>query len=86
MQEGGPAVGPGPHVFGEEGARRGEVVAFDREAGLGTVRDRAGREYLFHCTEMADGSRDAVPGEGVVFEVGPGRLGLWEARRLVRSG
>ncbi|HET9060467.1 MAG TPA: hypothetical protein VFN61_11140, partial [Acidimicrobiales bacterium] len=73
---------PGPHRFGYAGQRWGEVVAFDKDAGLGTVRETAGREYTFHCTEVADGSRRAEVGSQVAFRVGPGRLGRWEGRQV----
>ena len=50
-----------------------------RDVGLGTVRDEDGREWPFHCTQIADGSRTIDVGAPVVFEVGPGAPGRWEA-------
>jgi cold shock CspA family protein len=63
--------------------RRGEVVAFDDERGLGTVIDAdTGNTYPFHCIEIADGSRSIDTGAPVAFEV-VHKLGRPEARRLV---
>jgi len=64
--------------------RLGEVVAFDAECGLGTVRDAGGAELPFHCTQIADGSRTIAAGTPVVFVVAPGPLGRWEAASLVK--
>lgn len=63
-------------------AHRGRVDSFDKDVGLGEVRGGDGRSYPFHCTEVADGSRDIAVGAEVTFAVAPGHLGLWEARRL----
>jgi cold shock CspA family protein len=59
--------------------RRGSVEAFDEAVGLGTVRDDDGRDYPFHCTQIADGSRTIAAGTRVEFDVVPGHLGHWEA-------
>jgi cold shock CspA family protein len=61
---------------------RGEVGRFDSGAGLGEVVAKGGAVYPFHCTEIADGSRDIAPGTKVTFEVAPGHLGAWEARAV----
>ena len=58
------------------------VVRFDREVGLGSVRDGRGCEYRFHCTQIADGSRDIAVGATVEFVVLAGRHGRWEAGAL----
>jgi hypothetical protein len=55
------------------------VVAFDARRGLGEVEDQEGRRYPFHCTRIADGSRDIPVGVKVEFAVAPGHLGRWEA-------
>lgn len=60
----------------------GEVVEFDEARGYGTVRADSGDEHVFHCTQIADGSRSIAVGTRVWFEVVPGRLGRWEAARL----
>jgi CspA family cold shock protein len=62
--------------------RRGVVADFDAAVGLGTVRDDAGRPYPFHCTQIADGSRDIATGTPVEFELTAGYLGRWEASRI----
>lgn len=61
---------------------KGKVETFDHEAGLGELRAEGGRAYPFHCTEIADGSRDIAPGTAVTFLVAPGHLGAWEARAV----
>ena len=46
--------------------RFGRVLSYDSDAGLGTVRadgpdaegDAAGEGWTFHCTAIADGSRE----------------------------
>jgi cold shock CspA family protein len=59
--------------------RLGRVSAFDEPRGLGSVTDRAGAEYPFHCTAIADGSRTIEVGTEVAFRVAPGHLGRMEA-------
>lgn len=63
----------------------GEVVAFDAHVGLGTVRSAAGDEYMFHCVEIADGSRDIPVGAAVTFRLMT-KLGRPEAASLTRPG
>ncbi len=61
-------------------ARSGTVVAFDERRGLGEVLDAgSGERFNFHCTRIAGGGRRIAVGAAVVFEVGPGRPGCWEA-------
>jgi cold shock CspA family protein len=73
-----PAAGPmsrrRPHV--------GVVESFDGGRGLGTVVTTDGRRLPFHCTAIADGTRQIDEGAEVVFEVAPGALGRLEARGL----
>jgi CspA family cold shock protein len=57
---------------------RGEVVAFDRQVGLGEVRADDGASFPFHCIEIADGSRDIEVGAAVQFTL-LGKLGRYEA-------
>ncbi len=57
----------------------GVVSEFDEPVGLGTLRSAAGEEYPFHCTAIADGSRDIPLGTEVSFRLAPSRLGLYEA-------
>jgi hypothetical protein len=40
----------------------GTVAAFDSQRGLGEIRDPDGRAYPFHCTKIADGSREIPVG------------------------
>ena len=56
----------------------GVVVAFDAAAGLGSVADSGGAAYLFHCVEIADGSRNIDVGTEVSFRPLP-KLGAVEA-------
>jgi cold shock CspA family protein len=46
-------------------AERGRVVDFDEHVGLGHVRTEDGRELLFHCVEIADGTRTIPVGQEV---------------------
>ncbi|HVX16899.1 MAG TPA: cold shock domain-containing protein [Acidimicrobiales bacterium] len=63
-------------------SRRGEVTAFDGHAGRGTVTDRDGLDWFFHCTRIADGSRVINLGALVAFDVVAGNLGEWEAANV----
>jgi cold shock CspA family protein len=56
----------------------GTVTAFDPAKGLGTVADADGREYLFHCIEIADGTRTIEVGCAVRFHPLP-RFGRIQA-------
>ncbi len=47
----------------------GTVIEFDAHVGLGRVRADDGVEYVFHCAEIADGSRDIAVGARVSFRV-----------------
>lgn len=57
----------------------GTVESFDPEVGLGFVADNDGARHRFHCTAIADGTRTIEVGRTVVFVVGPGGAGSWEA-------
>lgn len=62
------------------GDRRGVVTSFDDYAGLGALVDSTdGREYPFHCTAIADGSRTTTVGREVSFRVVARHGGRWEA-------
>jgi cold shock CspA family protein len=56
----------------------GVVVAFDAAAGLGSVAGSDGATYLFHCVEIADGSRAIDVGTEVSFR-SLAKLGAVEA-------
>jgi cold shock CspA family protein len=61
------------------------VGRFDAAAGLGHVVDEAdGTLYLFHCTQIADGSRHIDEETAVDFVVAAGHRGAWEAQALER--
>lgn len=57
----------------------GKVVAFDSKRGLGEIQGEDARPYPFHCTKIADGTREIPVGVAVEFNVAPGPLGRWEA-------
>jgi cold shock CspA family protein len=59
----------------------GNVIAFDEHVGLGEVRSEDGKVYLFHCVEIADGSRTIEVGAPVEFDLLL-KLGRFEASRL----
>ncbi|MGH9125711.1 MAG: cold shock domain-containing protein [Acidimicrobiales bacterium] len=65
---------------------RGVITAFDAEAGLGSVRADGGQLYPFHCTQIADGSRQIDEAAKVEFEVVAGHGGQWEAAALRPCG
>lgn len=64
------------------GDQTGTVTTFDDPAGFGTVTADEGVEHFFHCTAIADGSRQIDVGARVRFTVVPGRQGRWEATDL----
>ncbi len=61
----------------------GTVVEFDEQRGLGRVRSDDGRELVFHCTQLADGSRTVAVDTPVAFTVVAAHHGRWEAAELV---
>jgi hypothetical protein len=61
------------------GDQHGRVVGFDPRRGLGTVETPDGTRYPFHCTRIADRSRDVAVDTDVTFRVVPGHQGAWEA-------
>ena len=48
--------------------RAGVVAEFDVERGLGTIESDDGDRHLFHCIEIADGSREIAVGAEVRFD------------------
>lgn len=70
------AAGPGA-------VATGTVTAFDADRGLGTVTTAGGVALPFHCTAIADGSRQIEVGAAVAFTTAAGHLGRLEARELV---
>lgn len=69
---------------GQTETRTGTVVEFDEPVGLGVVSEPDGTRHPFHCTAIADGSRDIAVGTPVTFRLTPGRGGRHEATDLVR--
>jgi CspA family cold shock protein len=68
----------------ERGARRrGKVSAFDEAVGLGTITTVTGDEHLFHCIEIANGSRTIDVGTEVSFDL-LAKFGRWEAANVRR--
>ena len=61
----------------------GEVETYDFDRGLGSVRSSDGREWVWHCTAIAQGTRHIGVGQRVAFGVGSAGPGLWEARDVV---
>ncbi len=59
----------------------GRVIDFDEQVGLGHVEDAAGVVRLFHCVEIADGSRTIDVGADVDFDVMV-KFGAEEASQL----
>lgn len=56
----------------------GTVASFDDHRGLGVVVDRDGREWPFHCTAIAGGTRTIEVGVPVAFVKVAGNLGeMW---------
>jgi cold shock CspA family protein len=73
---------------GPRAPRVGVVSEFDEARGLGVVREIDGTTFAFHCTALADGTRDVEVGTLVVFSVAPGHGGRYEARAVttLRAG
>ena len=61
--------------------RRGTVRGFDEAVGLGSITGIDGREYPFHCIEIADGTRRIAVGAEVTF-VRLAKLGRYEAAEI----
>ena len=59
--------------------RKGTVAEFDAVRGIGVIEGDDGGRLAFHCTQIADGTRDIPVGVKVSYEVVPGSLGAWEA-------
>ncbi len=61
--------------------RRGLVEEFDAERGLGTIIAEDGSLHMFHCIEIADGTRSIEPGTSVRFDL-LAKFGRYEAARI----
>lgn len=51
----------------------GRVTAFDEAVGLGEVTSDSGETYLFHCTQIVDGTRSIAIDTEVTFTITPNR-------------
>lgn len=67
---------------------RGSVEAFDAAGGWGEIRVGGEEADLvpFHCTAIADGTRNIVVGVEVAFHIVAGRAGRWEAAEITLVG
>ena len=61
------------------GEASGTVASFQKDRGLGEIVTADGATYPFHCTAIADGSRDIEVGKQVNFSIAAGHLGRLEA-------
>ena len=61
------------------GPGAGTVTEFDSRAGLGVITAEDGATYPFHCTQIADGSREIEVGRSVTFSIAAGHQGRFEA-------
>ncbi len=60
---------------------RGRIVEFDIERGLGIIESEVGEQVIFHCTQIADGSRVIAAGAAVTYEL-LAKLGRYEATAI----
>lgn len=70
-----------PPIIVDHGLR-GVVESFDAPGGWGVITSDSGDEIAFHCTAIADGSREIAVGALVRFDLGAGRMGRWEATAI----
>ena len=64
---------------------RGTVIEFNEYVGLGEVEGGTGARYLFHCVEIADGTRTIEIGTEVDFDL-LRKFGRDEAAKLRPAG
>jgi cold shock CspA family protein len=66
--------------FSLDGLFFGTVTAYDNARGTGTAALEGTEEtYAFHCTAIADGSREIQPATRIAFLLRAGQLGRLEA-------
>lgn len=68
-----------------EAMASGTVVEFDARRGLGAVERADGARFMFHCTQIADGTRTVPVGAAVTYRIVPGALGRWEAGEIAQT-
>lgn len=59
----------------------GTVTAFDAASGLGSISSADAGDHLFHCIEIADGTRQIAVGAQVSFDL-LAKLGRYEAANI----
>ncbi|MEM7143177.1 MAG: cold shock domain-containing protein [Actinomycetota bacterium] len=67
------------------GRQAGRVVSYHSSAGYGAVvidGDADETEWFFHCTAIADGTREIAEGAAVSFELVAGHCGQFEAHEI----
>lgn len=57
------------------------MVSFDVAAGLGEVESSTGERHVFHCIEIADGTRGIAVGVHVSFDL-LAKFGRYEAANI----
>ncbi len=67
-------------------ATTGTVSRFDVAVGLGVITTADAVDVGFHCTQIADGTRDIAVGTPVRFSVLAARGGEWEAGAVTALG
>jgi cold shock CspA family protein len=65
--------------------RIGRIAHYDSPRGTGVLEDTDGIERFFHCTAIADGTREIADGTTVFYELRPGLLGELEATRITSA-
>lgn len=63
--------------------RFGTIAEFEEPVGLGVLREIDGTRHSFHCTAIADGSRNIQVGAEVIFRLVAARAGRREATDIV---
>ncbi len=66
------------------GLHIGHVTSFDAHVGTGIVTSEAGKDWMFHLTAIADGTRMIEAGQRVAFVVEAGGPGQWEAKAVTK--
>ncbi len=58
------------------------MASFEKDRGLGEIVTPDGDLYPFHCTAIADGTRDIDVGKHVTFTIVAGHRGRLEATAI----
>ena len=62
-----------------------KVDTFDEAGGFGyLITEKEERRVFFHCTQIADKSRNIEPGQRVCAQIVPGKSGDLEASHIVK--